>query len=264
MGAFDLKNRYGGVALVTGASSGIGEVFARRIAGEGMDLVLVARRADRLEALAAELKESCGVEAHVIAADLAELDCARKIKAEVQERGLEVGMLVNNAGFGTHGLFHELPVEPETRMVDVNCRAPVALTSAFAPAMVERGRGALIFLSSLAGYQPTPFYATYGATKAFNLMFGEGLWAELKPLGVDVLVLSPGFTRTDFQKTAGVEPKPITGWKSADEVVEACLGRLGRGPSVVPGFRNAATALSVRTMPRAMAAKVSYKFSEPR
>lgn len=260
-----LKERYGGAALVTGASSGIGESFARRLAGEGMDLVLVARRAERLQALAAELESKHGVAVHSFPVDLTRPDCAEALDSELTGRGIEVGMLINNAGFGTYGLFHDLDPTPELQMVDLNCRAPVALTARLAPAMVERKRGAIVFLSSFGGYQPTPFFATYGATKAFNLMFGEALWAELAPLGVDVIVLSPGFTSTDFQRTAGVvDPKPPTGWSTPEEVVDVCLGKLGRTPSVVPGGKNRLAIWSVRLMPRKMAAKFSYSFSAPK
>lgn len=263
--SYNLKTRYGGAALVTGASSGIGAEFARRMAAEGLDVVLVARREDKLRELAAKLEADHSITAHVLAMDLTSPDGAQDIKAALDEKGVEVGVLINNAGFGTYGLFHDLDPAGETRMVDLNCRTPVALTSAFAPGMIERGRGAIIFLSSLGGYQPTPFFATYGATKAFNLMLGEALWAEMKPHGVDVIALSPGFTRTEFQDTAGLKnPKAPTGWKMADEVVETCLSKLGRAPSVVPGFVNNVTTAMARGMPRKLATMISYKFSQPR
>jgi short-subunit dehydrogenase len=263
MPEFNLKSRYGGSALITGASSGIGEAFARRIAAEGMDLVLVARRRDRLESLAAELRQKHGVQILVLACDLAEPQSPRQIYDEIQRHGIDLDMLVNNAGYGSYGPFQDLDPDNEARMVDVNCRAPVALTALFAPKMIQRGRGAVVFLSSVAGYQPTPFFATYGATKAFDLMFGEALWAELRPHNIDVITLSPGYTQTEFQQVAKVGTKPVGGWATPEQVVDLCLRRLGRSPSVIHGFTNALVAFFVRITPRKMAAKMAYAASVP-
>jgi short-subunit dehydrogenase len=260
----DLNRRYGGAALVTGASSGIGEAFARRLAREGMDLVLVARRADRLVELAQTLSVAHSVTVHSISQDLGERDGPARTVAAADALGVEIGMLVSNAGFGTYGPFLAQDPEQQISIPEVNNRAPVALACAIAPRLVARGRGAMIFLSSTAAYQPVPFEAVYGASKAFNLMFGEALWAELRPHGVDVCVLSPGFTPTEYQRNAGMgEVKPITGWTTPEEVVEACLRRLGRGPSVVPGWRNRVVIALMRVLPRSAQAMLTYRVNNP-
>lgn len=259
MPLLNLKARYPGAALVTGASSGIGEAYARRLAAEGMDLVVVARRRERLKSLADDLEQDHGVRVHVIAVDLSEKDSAQRVKADVAAEGIEVGMLVNNAGFGSLGLFTKLDPEREAQMVDLNCRATVAMTSCFAADMVRRRKGAIIIVSSLAAYQPTPFFATYGATKAFGLFFGETLWAELRPYGVDVQAMSPGFTASEFQEAAGLKTPSNVNWASPEDVVEWSLERLGKGPSTVHGRKNYVVSCLNRFFPRRMMAWAAYK-----
>ncbi|MCE9597066.1 MAG: SDR family oxidoreductase [Spirochaetia bacterium] len=257
------KERYPGHALITGASGGIGEAFARKLAKLGVNLVLVARRKSRLDEIAAELTQAYGIQVHTIGLDLLARDAHSKIKSELDTKKIQIGMLVNNVGFGTFGRFHELSVEKELEMIDLNCRLPVALTAMVLPEMIQRKNGALIFLGSVGSYQPTPFFTTYGATKAFDLMFGEGLWAELKPHGVDVIVLTPGFTRTEFQNTAGNrEQKAVMGWQTADQVVDICLNKLGKTLSVVPGIGNFLLIWFIRFTPRFLAAKLAYKISD--
>src|SRR6266478_3522133 len=180
---------YGEWALVTGASAGIGTAFTRELAAQSVNVVLVARRADRLEALAAELREKHGVKTRVVPAE----------RLLEWVRDLEIGILVNNAGFSMVGRFERVPREKILGMIRVNCLAVAGLTHAFLPAMQARRRGAVIIVSSVAGYQPLGFAATYGATKAFDLMLGEALWAENRSTGVDVLALSPGPVDTEFQ-----------------------------------------------------------------
>jgi hypothetical protein len=261
---FELRRRYGGAALVTGASSGIGEAFARRLAKSGVDLVLVARRLDRLEGLARELEAAHGVAVHPISQDLGERDGPARAVAAADAADVEIGMLVSNAGFGTYGPFLDQDAAAQIAIPEVNNRAPVAFACALAPRLVARGRGAMIFLSSTAAYQPVPFEAVYGASKAFNLMFGEALWAELRPHGVDVCVLSPGFTPTEYQVKAGMgEVKPVTGWTTSQQVVDACLRRLGRGPSVVPGWRNRGIVALMRLLPRSAQAMLTYRVNHP-
>lgn len=260
-----LRERYGALALVTGASSGIGEAFARHLAAEGMDLVLVARRAERLESLADELTSAHGISAHVLPVDLGEREGPAKVADFLQQRDLELGMLISNAGFGTYGEFLDQDPDEQLRIIEVNNRAPVALACSLAQGMVARKRGAMVFLSSTAAYQPVPFEAVYGASKAFNLMFGEALWAELGPRGIDVIVLSPGFTPTEYQVKAGMgNPKPVTGWTTPAEVVEAALQQLGRRPSVVPGWRNRLIILLMRVLTRSGAARLTYKVNNPK
>lgn len=260
-----LSERYQGAALITGASAGLGKAFAHHVAREGMNVVLVARRQALLEELAGAIAKEHGVKAHFIAQDLTKRSAADKIREEVDARKLKIGMLINNAGFGTLGHFHEQDPAKEVRMVDLNCRAPVALTAAFLPDMIKRKNGAIIMLASTASYQPTPYMATYGATKVFNLNFGEALWAELKPFGIDVIALSPGYTRTEFQQVAGIEVTPPDFLMAEpEEVVATCFSKLGKTPSVIHGYLNFAAAATTRLAPRSLAAKVAGKLMEPR
>lgn len=256
------KFKYEGTALVTGASSGLGEEFARQLAEKGMDLVLVARSANKLEELAKEL--SAKVNVTVIPADLSKEGAAEEIKKQTDAKGISVSLLVNNAGVGTYGEFKDIDAEAEHNMTMLNCVAPVDLTHAYLDGMLQKKHGGIIFLASVAAYQPTPYFATYGATKAFNLLLGEALWAELKDQGISVLSLSPGYTRTRFQETADVTLTPPGGYKMADEVVALALKKLGKKLSVIPGKRNKMTAWSIRFTPRAMAAKVAASISRPR
>lgn len=244
------KDRFGGAALVTGASGGLGEEFARQLAARGMDLVLVARSADKLQTLASDLQKRHSVRAQVVALDLTRNDAAATLQSKLAAAGTTVGMLVNNAGYGSHGDFETLDAQNELRMVDLNCRTPLAMTHAFLPGMLQRRRGGIIFLSSIGAYQPTPYFANYSATKAYNLMLGEALWAELKPKGIDVLALSPGYTRTGFQEAGDVKSKPMGGWAEAGDVVNRALNKLGRKPSTIYGFRNWFIAWTLRFTPR--------------
>ena len=244
--------RYGDWALVTGASAGIGMAFAHRLAAERLNLALVARRADRLEQLAEELGRRHGIRTRVIAQDLGADGAAERVAESA--RDLEVGVLINNAGFSAAGRFERVPREKHVEMIHVNCVAVAALTHVFLPPMKSRGRGAIIIVSSAAAYQPLGLAATYGATKAFDLMFGEALWAENQGTGVDVLVISPGPVETEFQAVAGETPHPGA---TPESVVESALGALGKKPSVVAGAVNKARAWSVRLGPRAMVARVA-------
>ncbi|PJZ68343.1 oxidoreductase [Leptospira perolatii] len=258
------QDRFGGAALITGASTGLGETFADRLGAKGMDLVLVARRKPELEMVAEAIRKKYGVKVETLVQDLKEADSADQILAKVKGLGISIGLLVNNAGFGTYGRFDELAPYSEAEMVDVNCRAPVALTSRFLPDMVSRKKGGIIFLASVAAYQPTPFFATYGATKGFNLLFGEALWAELRGTGVEVISLSPGYTKTSFQERAGVHsPNAIAGWSKPEDVVDKCLDKLGKTPSTIPGFLNQLVAQSMRITPRPLAALIAYGVSKP-
>jgi uncharacterized protein len=263
--ASKLAERYPGAALITGASAGLGVAFARHVAREGMDVVLVARRTALLETLADALREIHGVRAHVISQDLSKLNAADKLRDKVLEARLEIGMLINNAGFGSHGPFQENDADKEAQMVLLNCHAPVTLTAAFLPEMIRRGQGAIIMLASTAAYQPTPYMAVYGATKAFNLHLGEALWAELKPLGIDVLSLSPGFTRTEFQEVAGVlDEPPGFLWAQPEEVVATCFKKLGKQPSAVHGSLNYLAASSTRLATRKMVTGLAGEIMKPR
>lgn len=218
-------------ALVTGASSGIGEEFARQLAARGNELVLVARRRDRLERLADELPGS----AHVVPCDLA--TDAGALAGKVAELGIEVDLLVNNAGFGTYGHFTELDPEREAEEVRVNCEAVVTLTHAFLPAMVKRDRGGVIVVASTAGMQPIPYEAVYSASKAFALRFTEALSEEMRGSGVRILAVNPGPVPTEWQAIAGHDDTGIVpGEIPADQVVREALEAYdARRRSVIPG-----------------------------
>ncbi|HSJ16821.1 MAG TPA: SDR family oxidoreductase [Solirubrobacterales bacterium] len=218
-------------ALVTGASSGIGEQFARQLAGRGHDLILVARRQERLEQLAGELPGT----ARVVPCDLA--SDAGSLAGRVAELGVDVDLLVNNAGFGTYGHFVDLDPEREAEEVRVNCEAVVTLTHDFLPAMVERGDGGVIVVASTAGMQPIPYEATYSASKAFALHFTEALHEELRGTGVRMLAVNPGPVPTEWQQIAGHDDTGIVpGEIPAEQVVRESLEAYDAGRrSVIPG-----------------------------
>jgi short-subunit dehydrogenase len=243
-------------ALVTGASSGIGEAFARGLASRGTALVLVARREDRLEALAKELD----VPSEVLAADLGDPAGLRRVEERVAAGTDPIDLLVNNAGFGTTGSFATLDVEREDEEVRVNVLAVVRLSRAALPGMIERGSGGIVNVSSLAAFQPDPGNATYGATKAFVLSFSEALAEELRKTGVRVQALCPGYTRTEFQTTAEYEtsriPKAV--WQRPEQVVDASLAALDKGkPVCVPGPHNKVAAVGSGLLPRVVRRKLA-------
>jgi short-subunit dehydrogenase len=228
-----LRDRYGDWALVTGASAGLGMEFARALARDGVSCVLTARREERLRKLASELQEQHGVATRVVAIDLAEPEAAERLAHAVSD--LEIGVLVNNAGFGYAGRFDGLETSRLRDMIQVNCVAPVVLTSLILPGMRARRRGAVVITGSVAGRQPMPLHSVYSATKSFDLLFGEALWVELRDAGIDVLVLEPGSTQTEFQEVAGELAHP---GESAERVVAVAFEALGRQPSVVSGWLN--------------------------
>ena len=231
--------RYGPAALVAGASEGIGAAFASALAASGFDLVLVARRLAPLEALAERLRIAHDVEVRVLACDLAEPGAAGAILEPC--RGLEIGLLVYNAAASSVGRFLDTPVATHLRSVHVNARGPVTLAHAFGGPMARRGRGGIGLMSSLTAFQGTPFVASYGATKAFNLVLAEGLWSELKERGVDVLAccagatLTPGYERaTQVRAESRFAPKP----QDPEGVAREALLALGRRPLVITGRGN--------------------------
>jgi short-subunit dehydrogenase len=239
-------------ALVTGASAGIGEQFARSLAARGMKLVLTARRAERLRELAAELEREHGVEAVAVAADLGVAGEAERLWMEATAGGRHIHLLVNNAGFGAEGELAELPLQRQVEMVGVNCTAVLELAHHALRPMRERGEGGIINVASIASFQPVPRLATYGATKAFVLSLSEALWAENRPRGVRVLALCPGRTPTEFQAIAGTgSTEGAFGVRTAEQVVEAGLRALEQGKSYeVPGVENLLGTWLVRLLPR--------------
>lgn len=251
----DLRGRYGPWALITGASAGLGECFARELAARGMDLLLVARRGERLERLAADLRRERRVQAVPVVADLGgEAGLAATIAAG---RGCELGLLVNNAGFGWSGPFLEQGDARIRAMLRLNCEAPARLARALLPDMVQRRRGAMIVVASVAGFMPTPWISLYGATKGFDLLWGEALAVELRGSGVDVLALAPGHTRTEFHQVAGLTDAVVGGSAAPEAVVRDALAALGCRATRVPGVLNRLMAWSPRTVTRRFAARCS-------
>lgn len=250
-------------ALVTGASSGIGDAFARQLAREGWDLVVVARNVSALDELARELEKHHGVTVDVLAADLmvAE-DRARVVNRILSEQDV-IEMVVNNAGFGTSGPVSDQTTESQVGMVELNIAAVVDLSCAAVQAMKPRGRGSILNVSSIGGFQASPGFAVYAATKAFVTSFTTALHEELRGSGINVTTLCPGFTRTDFQNRAGgfeATTLPDFVWQQPAQVAEAALAGLAKNRAVViPGVLNKSTVGLVKVLP-AVAARKLAKF----
>jgi short-subunit dehydrogenase len=248
-------------ALVTGASSGIGAAISRELAQRGHGLVLVARRKDKLDELAAELVADYGVRAEAVGCDLAKVASRQRLPARIHALGLEITVLVNNAGFATGGAFHQSDSARELEQVRVLVEAPVALTSAFLPAMVKRGAGAILNVASTAGMQPLPYSAGYSAAKAYVLTFSEALHHELRGAGVSVTALAPGPVATEFWDVAGWEvgsgqsfenAVPRQAWVTAEEAASAGIKGLQAGRRVViPGLPVRAAMLASQYLPHA-------------
>jgi uncharacterized protein len=244
----------GSTCLVTGASSGIGSDIARELVKREHGVTLVARREERLKTLAAEL-ESSGVRIEVIAADVADPDARTRMIGEIETRGLEVEVLINNAGYGSGGSFVELDAESEVAMVRINCEAVVALTRHYLPGMVERGRGAVLNVGSTAGEQPLPRQSTYSATKAFVNTFSDALHGEVHGTGVTVTSLRPGPVKTEFGDVAGISEElfsaPDFTIKTSEEVAAAAVHGLEKGRrTVAPGVAAKFATVGGRLMPR--------------
>ncbi|HJW69415.1 MAG TPA: SDR family oxidoreductase [Candidatus Binatia bacterium] len=253
------------IALVTGASSGIGEALARRLARDGRNLGLVARRAERLEALASELRAANRIEVDVLPADLIQPGAVAALVAELGRRGLDVDWLVNNAGFGTVGRFHALPVDRELEEIALNVEALVELTGRLLPPMVRRRSGAVMNVASIGAYFPSPNMATYTATKAFVLSFTEAIAVELLDSGVRVLCVCPGVTRTEFQERAHVETGHVPAFvqQTADEVADEAVQAMGRGPVVVNGMLNRITVGALKFVPHGLVTRIAGGFIRP-
>lgn len=252
---FPLK---GSTALVTGASAGIGRAFAGRLAREGADVVLVARNRSRLDELAQELERAHGVRAEVVAADLAQPSSWRFVADAILERGLAIDVLVNNAGFGTHGPFDLLDAGRDQAEIMVNVGSVVALTHAFLPGMLRRRRGAIINVASIAAFQPLPYMAVYGASKAFVVSFSEALRQETRGRGVTIVGLCPGPTDTEFFDHVGDEASLGRRLASPDAVVEAGLRSRARGGgTAIVGSQNRLLIRGTALLPRSMAARIS-------
>ena len=251
--------------LITGASSGIGEAFARRLAARGENVLLVARSEDKLKSLCDELAQAHNVHAQYVAVDLTEHDAPGKLFAETARRGLEVETLINNAGFGSMGDFAALDIARELEMIDLNVRALVALTHLYLAPMRERKSGTIINVASTAAFQGVPFMATYAATKAFVLSFSEALWDENRPLGVHVMALCPGVTETNFFAAANTDKPPMRVAQTPDEVVDTALNGLKRRKShIISGWTNYIMTESERLVPRWIVARIAGKAMRPK
>jgi short-subunit dehydrogenase len=249
------------VALVTGATAGIGLTFARRYAADGHDLVLVARDERRLKEVADELGSAHGCQVEVLRADLSDRAQLQTVADRLADRARPVDVLVNNAGFALNRGFLDGDVADEERLLDVLCRAVLVLSHAAGGAMSERHRGTIINVSSVAGFV---VMGTYSAAKAWVTTFSEGLWRELRPHGVHVTALCPGFTHTEFHQRASINMSrmPSIGWLDVDDVVDQCLADVRRGKVVsVPSRRYAALTFVVRHAPRAMVRRGSGSVS---
>ncbi|AFM14624.1 SDR family NAD(P)-dependent oxidoreductase [Turneriella parva] len=242
----DFRNRYGAWALITGASSGLGAEFARQLAAEKLDLILVARRRDRLNELATALKVEHGIQVKVVPLDLGKPNFMAVLKKQTAK--LNIGLVINNAGFGIAGEFTENDLEREVAMLDVNCRAPLIIAHEFGRAMASHRRGGIIMVSSVVSFQGVPYMSHYAATKAYDLLLGEGLHYELKKHKVDVLTLCPGATQTEFANVADTGPVP--GSMPVGPVVTAALEALGKKSVVVAGFKNKLMVFSTRLVSR--------------
>ncbi len=228
------------VTLITGASSGIGEAFARKLAEEKHNLVLVARREEKLDEICDELMLKHNVTAHYVAVDLNDFNADKRLFEETKQQGLEIDWLINNAGFGSMGDFAKLELENELQMIGLNVLALVALTHRYLKQMRERKRGTVINVSSTASFQPIPYMATYAATKAFVTSFTEALAEENRAHGIRFLNLCPGATETNFFAAADIKtPIQFKGMQTSEEVVDASMKALDQGkPTVVSGWKN--------------------------
>jgi short-subunit dehydrogenase len=242
------KDRYGPVALVTGASSGIGQAFAEALAARGLDLVLVARRLDRLEALAGRLAKDCGVNARALQVDLAAPTAAQQILDATASA--DVGLVVSNAGFGLKGEFAADDPRVLAEMLMVNCNVPMQLAHGFIPRLRRRGKGGIIFTSSIEGLMGCPYSAGYSASKALVIALGEALWAELEPEGIDVLTLCPGATESEAAAKQGIDISTLNNVMPAGEVAEATLENLRNGPTFFSSEHYRASMQQLASMPR--------------
>jgi uncharacterized protein len=255
------------VALITGASGGLGAEFAKLFAADGHDLVLVARRRDRLAALAADLGARHGVAAHVVVADLADPEGVAQVVSEVDRLGLAISYLINNAGFGSNGAFADADQARELAMVQVNDAAPLALTRALLPAMVRRRRGRILNIGSTAGFQPGPYMATYYASKAFLNSFSEALSYEVRATGVSVTLSCPGTTATEFAAVAGSDKSRLERLAHAEPAAvarEAYAAMMAGRPLVVHGRANRAGVQLLRLAPRSAVRAVVAFMNRPR
>jgi short-subunit dehydrogenase len=251
--------------LITGASSGIGEVFARRLAARGRNVLLVARSEDKLITLCNELGRSNSIRAQYVALDLSLPESPARLFEEAEKRGLTIDLLVNNAGFGSFGDFAKADLARELNMIDLNVKSLVDLTYRFLQPMRARKQGAIINVASTAAFQGVPFMATYAATKAFVLSFSEALWEENRTFGIKVMALCPGVTDTNFFEAARGEKPPARTSQTPEEVVDTALRALARGKShVISGWINRVLTESERLAPRSLVTRMAGRMMRGR
>jgi short-subunit dehydrogenase len=251
--------------LITGASSGIGEAFARRLASEKHNLVLVARSEDKLRTLSDELSRKYEIDCRYLALDLLESGAHHRLFNETEVKGLEIDWLINNAGFGSSGDFATLPLEKELEIIDLNVSALVALTHRFLEKMRERRSGTIINVSSAAGFQPIPFMATYAATKAFVSSFSEAIAEENRPFGIRILALCPGSTKTNFFAASNIErPIQVKGQETPEQVVETAMRAVAANRTkIVSGWVNYVGAVAGTLVPNFISSRVMAKALRP-
>jgi short-subunit dehydrogenase len=249
------KKKYGPWALVTGASSGIGKALSTQLAGNGLNIVAVARNADNLNKLKKELEHSYNINVKTIAADLSNSKSYELINEQTKD--LDIGLLIANAGTENNGLFSDNEITSEEQLIAVNVTSPMKLSHEFSQRFEKRGSGGIVLVSSLFGYQGIPLVANYSATKAYILSLGEALNVELKPKGIDVTVLSPGLTKTAMSQNMAINfnKMPITS-HSPEYVAQVALSALGRKATVVPGLLNKIYAWENRFIPRSWPVKL--------
>jgi uncharacterized protein len=258
------KNWRGRWALVTGASAGIGVALARELAAAGANLVLTARRRDRLEQLAQELQKANRIQTEVFAADLAQPDASDSIRAFTDQKKLAIEILINNAGFGQYGELTKVDVHRLLDMVQVNCSAVVHLTHLFLPDMIQRKRGDVLIVSSRAAFQAVPYISTYAATKAFDLLLAEGLAEEMKPHGIRVCGLCPGSTESEFHVVAKQERFSSKNQETAEKVARTGLEALAAGKSyVISGLGNYLGAHGQRLVSRRFVTRIAANMFRP-
>jgi short-subunit dehydrogenase len=247
----EFHDRYGPVALITGASSGIGWAFAEELAGRGFDLVLTARRTERLEELAAKLGAAHGTKSQLCASDLSQPDAPARLLAET--KGRDIGLVVSNAGFNIRGEFETTDAAEMARMLTVNCHAPMQLAHGFLPRLKARRMGGIVFTSSVEGFIGCPFSTAYSATKALVIGLGEGLYGELAGSGIDVLTLCPGATESEATARYAEKYAAVPNLQPAADVARLTLDNIANGPVYVPNAHYKAQFEQLTAMPRAQA-----------
>lgn len=258
----DFLNRYGPTALVTGASSGIGRAFAEELAVRGFNLVLVARRIDRLEVLAERLEDKNRISVMPLEIDLADPTAAHRLLEATAS--IDIGLILSNAGFGSKGPFEADDPVVQAEMLMVNCHATTQIASGFIPRLRARGKGGIVFTSSVEGLIGCPYSAVYSATKAYVNALGEALWGELTPDGIDVLTLCPGATETEAAEKQGLDPSKIQNQQSPDDVARLTLDTLKGGPTFIPHPHYRATFDQLLSMPRPQALAAMAQGMKPR